>query len=105
MTQPSNADGPRKRTKRPRVIAPPQHLPNPVKLTGSYTPVAHSESVNEAIANTLPADTTAAQAAGKSAHRDPLAGLRAKDEDPRGWGDTSEDLMEAMKREKPPHWG
>ncbi|WP_313812757.1 hypothetical protein [Glutamicibacter sp.] len=96
MAQPNNADGPRKRTKRPRVIAPPQHLSNPVALTGSYTPVQHSKSVDEALAKSQHP---------KAPPEDPLAGLRAKDEDPHGWGDGTEDLIEAMKREKPPHWG
>ena len=89
------------RPKRPRVVAPPQHLPTKVELTGSYAPVAHSASVDSALANALPADATTGKSAKSS---DPLAGLRAKDDDPRMWGDTSEDLAEAMKREKPPHW-
>ena len=97
----------RGRRKRPRVVAPPQHLAARVELTGSYTPVPHSESVNRALAGpqsaSAPENTMAAAA--KKRTTDPLADLLAKDQDPRNWGDSKEDLAETMKREKPPHWG
>ena len=96
---------PAPRKKRARVIAPPRHLQARVQLTGSYTPVPHTSSVDESSANSRPASSIAQAASPAKTTRDPLAGLRAKDDDPRLWGDAPEDLAEAMKREKPPHWG
>ncbi|HJX77818.1 hypothetical protein [Glutamicibacter sp.] len=88
------------RVKRPRVIAPPQQLSVKVELTGSYTPVPVVASVDRALASQLaPSTKTGAKTT------DPLAELRAKDDDPRQWGDNVEDLAESMKRDKPPHWG
>ncbi|WP_159609850.1 hypothetical protein [Glutamicibacter sp. JC586] len=97
----------RGRRKRPRVVAPPQHLEQRVQLTGSYTPVPHSESVDRAVAGSQSADGNFPSASAKNSQRsgDPLADLLAKDQDPRSWGDAKEDLAEHMKREKPPHWG
>jgi len=97
----------RGRRKRPRVVAPPQHLEQRVQLTGSYTPVPHSASVDRALASPQSADGSTADAGANPARRnaDPLAEFVAKDQDPRLWGDTKEDLAELMKREKPPHWG
>lgn len=91
------------RAKRPRVIAPPQHLQARVQLIGSYAPVPHTAAVDESTANARPAKSMGERT--RAAGGDPLAGLRAKDDDPRLWGDATEDLAEAMKREKPPHWG
>lgn len=88
------------RVKRPRVIAPPQQLSVKAELTGSYTPVPVVASVDRALASGLaPSTKTGAKTS------DPLAELRAKDDDPRQWGDRVEDLAESMKRDKPPHWG
>ncbi|MEG2424751.1 MULTISPECIES: hypothetical protein [unclassified Glutamicibacter] len=97
----------RGRRKRPRVVAPPQHLTARVELTGSYAPVPHSDSVNRALAGHQPAETSAAAMASRAKQpaADPLSELLAKDQDPRNWGDAKEDLAEMMKREKPPHWG
>lgn len=103
--EPGAAPQPAPRKKRARVIAPPQHLQARVQLTGRYAPVPHSASVDESAANSCPADAIADAARPAKQTRDPLAGLRAKDDDPRLWGDAAEDLAEAMKREKPPHWG
>ena len=97
----------RGRRKRPRVVAPPQHLEQRVQLTGSYTPVPHSASVDRALATGQSADGTSSPATTNQSKStsDPLADLVAKDQDPRSWGDSKEDLAELMKREKPPHWG
>jgi len=97
----------RGRRKRPRVVAPPQHLEQRVQLTGSYTPVPHSASVDRALADPQSADGPASATARNPAQRsaDPLAEFVAKDQDPRMWGEAKEDLAELMKREKPPHWG
>lgn len=88
------------RVKRPRVIAPPQQLSAKVELTGSYTPVPVVASVDRALATGLPPSTKPSAKTGN-----PIAELRAKDDDPRQWGDNVEDLAESMKRDKPPHWG
>ncbi|WP_345470082.1 hypothetical protein QMQ05_11205 [Glutamicibacter ectropisis] len=103
----SGSEPTRGRRKRPRVVAPPQHLEQRVQLTGSYTPVPHSASVNRALAEPQSADGTTSDATGNKSQRstDPLAEFVAKDQDPRQWGDATEDLAELMKREKPPHWG
>jgi len=97
----------RGRRKRPRVVAPPQHLEQRVQLTGSYTPVPHSDSVDRALAEPQAAAGSPTGAAGRTPQRsaDPLAEFIAKDQDPRLWGEAKEDLAELMKREKPPHWG
>lgn len=97
----------RGRRKRPRVVAPPQHLEQRVELTGSYTPVPHSDSVDRALARPQAAGSDGSTISTSKAKRslDPLADLVAKDQDPRNWGDAKEDLAELMKREKPPHWG
>lgn len=92
------------RRKRPRVIAPPQHLESRVQLTGSYAPVPQVDSVVHALAESA-VDPVAQRAARPRQAGDSLAEFRGKDEDPRLWGDASEDLAELMKREKPPHWG
>ena len=97
----------RGRRKRPRVVAPPQHLAARVELTGSYIPVPHSESVDRALAGPQSSGNSENMTAAGAKKRatDPLADLLAKDQDPRNWGDAKEDLAEMMKREKPPHWG
>lgn len=97
----------RGRRKRPRVVAPPQHLTARVELTGSYAPVPHSKSVDRALAGGQSGDSSAEAIAARAKKRatDPLAELLAKDQDPRNWGEDKEDLAEMMKREKPPHWG
>ncbi|MGO2053257.1 hypothetical protein CIK76_01475 [Glutamicibacter sp. BW80] len=88
------------RVKRPRVIAPPQQLSVKAELTGSYAPVPAGESVDRALAASRDGSTENAEQP-----KNPLAELRAKDDDPRMWGEPAEDLAEAMKRDKPPHWG
>lgn len=97
----------RGRRKRPRVVAPPQHLAARVQMTGSYAPIAHSESVDRALAGPQPASPAGEPGSQRPARRgsDPLSELVAKDQDPRNWGESKEDLAELMKREKPPHWG
>ncbi|WP_347037570.1 hypothetical protein AAHB37_12405 [Glutamicibacter halophytocola] len=74
----------RGRRKRPRVVAPPQHLEQRVQLTGSYTPVPHSASVDRALADPQSADGPASAIARNQAQRgaDPLAEFVAKDQDP-----------------------
>ncbi|WP_404286090.1 hypothetical protein [Glutamicibacter arilaitensis] len=81
------------------MVAPPQQLSVKAELTGSYAPVPAGESVDRALA----ASRGGAPAAKEP--RNPLEELRAKEDDPRMWGEAAEDLAEAMKREKPPHWG
>ncbi|MFJ2620664.1 hypothetical protein [Glutamicibacter sp. NPDC087344] len=93
------------RRKRPRVIAPAAHLQARVQLTGSYQKVSPAAAVDESIAKARSAASLAPAAHPASTGGDPLAGLLAKEDDPRFWGDSTADLAEAMKREKPPHWG
>ena len=88
------------RVKRPRVIAPPQQLSVKVELTGSYTPVPVVASVDRALASQLAPSSKPSAPSGN-----PISELRAKDDDPRQWGENVEDLAESMKRDKPPHWG
>ena len=88
------------RVKRPRVIAPPQQRSVKVELTGSYTPVPVVASVDRALAWQLAPSSKRSAATGN-----PISELRAKDDDPRQWGESVEDLAESMKRDKPPHWG
>lgn len=89
------------RKRRPRVISEPQRLPVRTELTGSYARLPRPDQVEAATANSA----TAARQMPTAAAADPLAGLRAKDEELAGWGEKTEDLVEQMKREKPPHWG
>lgn len=88
------------RRKRPRVIAAPQQLPVKVELTGSYVPVPATEQVDRALAGRLAPSSKLPRTSGN-----PLTDLRAKDDDPRQWGDQEEDLAQSLKRDKPPHWG
>ena len=92
-----------RRKRRPRVVAQPQHLPVATELTGSYRQLERPASVDAALANSQAANEPGtAQGPGAG---DPLSQLRAKDEDPAGWGEKPDDLAEGMRREKPPHWG
>ncbi|MCW4464236.1 hypothetical protein OK351_01760 [Glutamicibacter sp. MNS18] len=94
------------RRKRPRVISEPRRLEPRTELTGSYARLPRPETVEQADARSRSASPSAArQDDGPSGAQDPLADLRAKDEDPAGWGEKPEDLAERMKRDKPPHWG
>ena len=100
----SNPQNAGRRRKRPRVVAPPQHLRTAGPLTGSYAPIADEQLAQRAERNTFAAGSEASVSAHEQ-ERDVLGGLRAKDDDPKAWGEKTEDLAEAMKREKPPHWG
>ncbi|MHC6177224.1 hypothetical protein [Glutamicibacter sp. X7] len=86
------------RRKRARVVAAPTHLQQAAELTGAFTPIEATEAVQKAQARR-------GQLSAEPAPADPLGQLRAKDEDPRGWGEATEDLAESLRREKPPHWG
>ena len=110
MNQPASDESgaqppePRRRTARRRVVAAPASLQVSTELTGSYAPLPKPENVEQAMAHSHSAQQPTAAAA-PTGVSDPLGALRAKDEDPAGWGESREDLGEAMKREKPPHWG
>ena len=97
----------RGRRKRPRVVAPPQHLEHRVRLTGSYSPVPHSDSVVRALAEPQAAAGSPTGAAGRTPQRsaDPLAEFVARTRTRDCGAKPKEDLAELMKREKPPHWG
>jgi len=93
-----------RRKRRPRVVAQPQSLEPKSELTGSYRKLQRPSSVEQALAHRHSASTSAGDASPEPSG-DPLAGLRAKDEDPAVWGEAKEDLAERLRREKPPHWG
>lgn len=91
-----------KRKRRARVISQPQRLNVTTELTGSFSSLPRPESVERANANSTTAER---YQPAPPKPTDPLGDLRAKDEQPTGWGETPEDFSERMKREKPPHWG